>query len=318
MPRAQNFAEKYINGIRVDKEDDLCAFNDEKHLYFNKKTMEPYISVTQLISQYSGSFDENFWSAYKALEAICDYDAWTIIKPKLLATKRFSDKTLDYLVENYKIDKELFKEKQIEIQEEYKRKREEACARGTAIHLVKELEMYGKHNFDFRPYGFDGLCGEFTCIQNHNVLDLNRGVYPEFLISATFDDLTLVGQADIVIVDGNDLYIGDYKSNAEIKKTSYFDKQRKRYQMMSAPINNLMDSTLVHYQLQLSLYARMFQQRNPNFNVKQLQIIHIDHDEEQHLYNVPYLKDDVDRLIKDFAKKQRTKRLLDRDKPVIV
>ena len=60
MPKALNIEEKYINGIKVDKEDDMCAFNDEKHLYFNKKTMEPYISVTQLISQYSSEFDEEF------------------------------------------------------------------------------------------------------------------------------------------------------------------------------------------------------------------------------------------------------------------
>lgn len=317
MPKAQNITEKYINGIRVDKEDDLCAFNDDKHLYFNKNTMEQYTSVTQLISQYSNEFDESFWSAYKALEEICEYDSWTIIKSKLLSTKKFSEKTLEYLINNYKVDRELFIKKQKEIQESYKIKREEACSRGTAIHLAKELEMYGKHDFDFRPYGFEELYGEFTCIQNHNILDLDKGVYPEFLISATFNDLTLVGQADIVIVNGNDLYIGDYKSNREIKKTSYFDKQKKRYQMMKAPINNLMDSTLVHYQLQLSLYARMFQQRNPNFNIKQLQIIHIDHDGEQHLYTVSYLKDDVDRLINDFAKKQRIKRQLDRDKPFI-
>lgn len=318
MPKAQNISEKYINGIKVDKEDEMCAFNDEQHLYFNKQTGEKYTSVTQLISQYSQPFDENFWTAYKALEFIMDSDRWSLLKPKLLSTKRFSNKTLDYLVDNYKIDKNQFLEKQEELKLEYKSKRDTACQRGTAIHLEKELQMYGLHDFNFEPYGFNGLKGSFTCIQNHNILDLDKGVYPEFLISATFDDLTLVGQIDLLVVDGNDLYLGDYKSNKEIKKTSYFDTQRKKYQMMQFPINNLMDSTYVHYQLQLSLYARMLQQRNPNYNVKQLQIIHIDHDGNQVLYEVPYLKNDVDRLIKDFAKKQRTKRLLDRDKPYII
>ena len=78
-----------------------------------------------------------------------------------------------------------------------------------------------------------------------------------------------------------------------------------------------MDSTLVHYQLQLSLYARMLQQRNPKYNIKQLQIIHIDHDDNQNLYTVDYLKDDVDRMIKDFAKKQKIKKKLERDIPFI-
>lgn len=60
MPKAQHIEEKYINGIRVDKENETCAFNDEKHLYFDKKTMQPYISVTQIISKYCQEFDEEF------------------------------------------------------------------------------------------------------------------------------------------------------------------------------------------------------------------------------------------------------------------
>ena len=318
MPKAQNIEEKYINGIKVDKEDEMCAFNDEQHLYFNKQTGETYTSVTQLISKYCQEFNEEFWSAYKALESILDCDRWSLLKPRLLASKRFSNKTLDYIVDTYNINKDEFLEKQSEIKKEYKEKRDTACARGTAIHLEKELSMYGLQEFDFEQYGFSGVKGKFTCVQNHNVLDLEKGVYPEFLISATFGDLTLVGQIDLLIIDGNNVYIGDYKSNREIKKTSYFDTKKKHYQMMLPPINNLMDSTLVHYQLQLSLYARMIQQRNPNYNIKQLQIIHIDHDGKQILYEVPYLKDDVDRLIKDYAKKQRVQKLLDLDKPYIV
>ena len=42
-----------------------------------------------------------------------------------------------------------------------------------------------------------------------------------------------------------------------------------------------------------------------NQNIKQLQIIHIDHDDNQTLYTVDYLKDDVDRMIKDYAKKEK-------------
>ena len=317
MPKAQNAIEKYLFGYRVDKEDDKYAFNDEKHIYFDKTTGEKHISVTQLISNYCSEFDEEFWSAYKALEALCDGDVWSVLKPKLLQTKKFSDKTLEHIVNNYGICKEEFLDKQQEIKTEYKTKRDAACIRGTQLHLQKELSMYGKHEFDFRPYGFSDLCGEFTCYENHNILDLDRGVYPEFLITATFGDLTLCGQIDLLVVDGNDVFIGDYKSNKEIRKTSYFDNRKKKYQMMKAPLNNLMDSTLVHYQLQLSLYARMLQQRNPNYKIRQLQIIHIDHDDNQTLYTVDYLKDDVDRMIKDYAKKEKIRKQLERDLPFI-
>lgn len=318
MPKGQNVPEKYLWGYRVDKEDENYAFNDQYHLYFNKNTGEKHISVTQLIGAYCSSFDEEFWSAYKALEAICDGDVWSILKPKLLSTKKFTDKTLEFITSNYNIDRFEFLQKKEEIKQEYKQKRDEACERGTKIHLAKELQMYGKREFDFTKYGFKDLCGEFTCTQNHNVLDLDRGVYPEFLISATFGDLTILGQIDLLIVDGLDAYLGDYKTNREIKKTSYFDQRKKRYQMMKAPLNNLMDSTLVHYQLQLSLYARMLQQRNPKYNIKQLQIIHTDHDDNETLYTVDYLKDDVDRMIKDYAKKERVRKQLERNKPFIM
>lgn len=318
MPKAQNIEEKYLWGYKVDKEDDKYAFNDQYHLYFNKDTGEKHISVTQMISAYCSEFDEEFWTAYKALESLVDGDVWSIIKPKLLATKKFTNKTLDYLIKNYNLNKEDFLQKQNDIKAEYKEKRDVACERGTNIHLAKELQMYGKRDFDFTKYGFKDLYGEFTCIQNHNILDLERGVYPEFLIGATFGDLTVLGQMDLLVIDGLDAYIGDYKTNREIKKTSYFDQRKKRYQMMKAPLNNLMDSTLVHYQLQLSLYARMLQQRNPKYNIKQLQIIHTDHDDNETLYTVDYLKDDVDRMIKDYAKKERIRKQLERDKPFIM
>lgn len=313
MPKAQNFAEKYINGIKVDKEDDIVAFNDEQHLYFNKTTYETYTSVTQILNQYSQEFDSAFWSSYKALEKILSPEVWSAVKKSLLATKKIHPK----LITKLKIDEELFKQTQAEILAEYDRKREEACSHGTEVHLRKELAMYGKNKYDFRQYGFKDLCGEFECIQNHNILDLDRGVYPEFLISADFDGLMLVGQADIIISNGNDIYVGDYKTNKKIDSKSYYDPRTKKYVMMKPPLSHLMDCSLVHYQLQLSCYARMLQQRNPDLNIVQLQIIHIDHDNEQHLYTVDYLKEDVEKMIAHYRKQLKIKHELDNLKPVI-
>ena len=60
MPAAKNIEEKYINGIKVDKENDNVFFNDETHCYYDKETLKPYISVTTLIHNYSQEFDEEF------------------------------------------------------------------------------------------------------------------------------------------------------------------------------------------------------------------------------------------------------------------
>ena len=60
MPKLEGIEEKYIHDVRVDKENDDVFFNDETHTYYNKDTMEKYISVTSLIHLYSNEFDEEF------------------------------------------------------------------------------------------------------------------------------------------------------------------------------------------------------------------------------------------------------------------
>ena len=42
---------------------------------------------------------------------------------------------------------------------------------------------------------------------------------------------------------------------------------------MIYPINNLPDHTLMHYQIQLSLYAFMLRKWNPEFEIEELKII---------------------------------------------
>ena len=73
MPAFKGMTYEDSFGKKVDKIDYRgVAFNDEKHLYWDTKTGDPYISVTQLISQYEQPFDEFFWSRYKSLEALLD------------------------------------------------------------------------------------------------------------------------------------------------------------------------------------------------------------------------------------------------------
>ena len=109
MPKLQGIKEKYINGIKVDKENDVCFFNDETHKYYNKQDMQPYISVTQLVGAYEQPFQEDFWSSYKALERILDTDTFSIVRKTLLETKKFDKRIL----EKFKIITEDFqKEKQ--------------------------------------------------------------------------------------------------------------------------------------------------------------------------------------------------------------
>lgn len=74
MPKLYGIEEKFINGIRVDKENSTVFYEDSTHSYYDKEDMGKYISVTSLVGLYSQGFNESFWSAYKSLEALLPID----------------------------------------------------------------------------------------------------------------------------------------------------------------------------------------------------------------------------------------------------
>ena len=314
MPKADGIEEKYINGILVDKENDTCFFNDETHAYYDKNTLERYTSVTTMIHEYTQPFDEIFWSNYKALEALLTEDVFASIKGELLNKKKINT---DWLLNNIDIDLDALEQKAEEIRKGYEKARNESCEIGSAIHLKKEMSFYGNKEFNFSKYGFDEVCGEFACQKNYYKLDLDRGVYPEFMISCDIDGLKISGQVDLLIINGDEVIIIDWKTNREIKKTSYYDKFKKKHQTMKFPLSNLMDTNFWHYTMQLSTYMYMLQYLKPNLKCKGLMLIHIDKETgEETKYPVEYLKNDVERMIKHFKKRQKIKLELDKISPI--
>lgn len=87
--------------------------------------------------------------------------------------------------------------------------------------------------------------------------------------------------------------------------------------MMKFPLNNIQDSNYWHYALQLSLYAYLLQILHPEFVIKGLKLIHIDREQKETEYEVPYLKDDVERMLKHYKKQLKIAQELDKIKPVI-
>ena len=56
------------------------------------------------------------------------------------------------------------------------------------------------------------------------------------------------------------------------------------------------------YALQLSTYAWMLQMINPDFVIKDLILVHFDHNDNQTVYNMPYLKKEVESMLKFYKK----------------
>lgn len=283
---------------------DVC-FRESDHKYFNIKNKDAeYTSVTTLIGKFHEKFDGDFWSKYKALEEIMG-DEFKEVKPKLLNTKKIPEDVC-FL---YDVDEDAFNECVSRILEQYKQANIEGCERGTAYHLKKELEWYEKSNHKINTYT-PSLChispdAEFNCVRNNWDLSRERAVMPEFLVYYSTEDgiMNLAGQVDLLIKDGNDLYILDFKTNAKgIKSEAYFDRKTKKYKTMFYPLNTVKDTMLMHYTLQLSLYAWMLQQINPEFNIKLLQLLHVDGDGNESQITVDYLKDEVERMLKFYKK----------------
>lgn len=316
MPKLQTDAPlKELFGYQVDKENDSVFFNDEKHVYLDKLTGEPYISVTTLIGEYENKFNESFFSKYKALEALADPDHFSLVKQGLLSTQIWKPELIDKL----KIDKEEFNNKVQEILDSWHNTRDEACDHGTWTHSLMETSFYGKTHFDLSEFDCPNIVGNYKCVKGYYPKQLEPGIYPEYLVSwISPEGLHISGQVDLLVRDGDDITIIDWKTNREIKKKSFFNSAKKHNVMMKAPLNNIMDCNYWHYTLQLSLYAYMIEKLNPGVNIKELKIVHIDREGKQTIYPLEYKREDVDRMIKHYAKSLKTKELLDRNKPFIV
>ena len=298
--------------MKIDKQNGNVAFENESHTYWNVEDNRQYISVTTLIHRYTQEFDKNFWSAYKALEKLLPKESWAIEKKSLLSTKKFNKEILDI----YNISELDFNKAQQGILDTWDEENRKSCERGTKIHSDIENSFYN-HPKDISLQKF-GLGGKFECKKDYSELDLEYGVYPEYLISIESKDkvLRLAGQIDLIIKQGNEITVVDHKSNKKIDLKSGFDTNTKASAKMKYPLNNLMDCNFYHYSLQLSTYAWMLQKLHPEFVIKDLILNHYDHNGKNTLYHCDYLKDDVERMLKHYRKELILKEKRDKRKEI--
>ena len=83
---------------------------------------------------------------------------------------------------------------------------------------------------------------------------LTDGMYPEHFVY--MKSLGICGQSDLVEVIDGVVHITDYKTNKEIRSTSFKDWEGLS-QKMNPPVSHLDDCNLNHYNLQLSIYMYM-------------------------------------------------------------
>ena len=90
--------------------------------------------------------------------------------------------------------------------------------------------------------------------------------------------------------------------NRNAGDTEVFDSKSKKSVMMKFPLNNIQDCNYYHYALQLSTYAWMIQQIDPLYEIEDLVLVHFDHDDNMTVYHMPYLKDEVIKMLLFYKK----------------
>lgn len=285
--------------MEITKINKNIAFSEPTHTYFDINDLsKQYTSVTTLIHKFTTPFCSEFWSAYKALEKLLTKDEWAIEKKSLLNTKKFDNAIL----EAHNIDIDTFNKEQQAILDTWQEENKRSCERGTKIHANLENSMYKqKKNIDLTKFQ---VGGKFECIKDKTELDLENGVYPEYLISwdSPSGKLHVAGQIDLIAKQGNCITILDWKSNKKIETKSFFDPKTHKSVRMQFPLGTLDDCNYNHYCLQLSTYAYMVTQKHPEFIIDDLVLVHFDHNDNMTVYHLPYLRDEVIRMLNYYEK----------------
>lgn len=298
----------------ITKQNGNIAFVEETHKYFDVTNPEAkFTSVTTMIHEYTQPFDKDFWSAYKALEKLLPKDTWNVEKRSLLNTKKF-DKVL---LELHSITENDFNREQQAILDEWDNENRKSCERGTKIHADLENSFYSAKK-DISLSKFE-IGGKFECRKDYSDLDIENGVYPEYLISRVSEDgkLRIAGQIDLLVKKGNHIIIADWKTNKKIDTKSFYNSKTKTSVKMKFPLNNLDDVNYWHYTLQLSTYAWMIQKLNPEFIIEDLVLVHFDHSDNMTVYHLPYLKEEVIKMLNHFKKESSLKASREKRKPIV-
>lgn len=191
--------------MKVNKQNGNVCFNEEEHKYWNNENGRKAISCTQLIENYKNPFDKEFWSMYKALERLLNPTQFNFERSKLLDLKKID---VGYFLTAYNLNELSLLEEQQNIKDEWELNNKVSTERGNIIHSKLENSFYESPECKLEKFG---LGGTFNVQQNYYDLDIEKGVYPEYLIFYEDKDILIAGQMDLLVKDYNDLYIFDWK-----------------------------------------------------------------------------------------------------------
>lgn len=259
------------------------------------KNQSNIVHVTDLIEKFKHPFDKDLWSGYRALEHLLPADDWQPIRKNILETKQLPDLTDLVDLEQYETERQ-------NILNQWELDRQEACDNGIKKH--KELEDQFNSNTKVEDLETEDL-PEYRKAPK-DLSKLEDGTYAELYLQLDLGTYILDGKPDLISKKGNTITIWDYKFVKHIDKRGHFNQKIKNITKMKFPLTTVEDINYKHYTLQLSLYAYMLQQINPEWEINKLILIHYTpKGKKQQIYVVDYLKEEVEKLLTYYKKQYK-------------
>lgn len=278
----------------------MIQFDPTKHVYSKDGTV--YTSVTTLIKQYCTPFDGEFMGTYKAVkDVLLQYEGesyWS--KYKKMCGERMAiypgwKAVVPYFRENsHPREIEILARKEWYIQEWTKIGRI-ASERGTRIHEDREKEIKGKEHVVRTIQGNTVILQ----VSQDTILPMQDfhqdKIYTEIILCN--DEFKVAGMVDVAEKHQKVVHLSDYKTYKEITYEG-FDNA-----MMKPPLQMVPDCKYQMAQLQMSLYAYMFE--CVGYNPGSLTMIHLTGEDgkEEKRYPMLYKRDLVIAMLKDFKDK---------------
>ena len=245
---------------------DKYKFFENGH-YYTYKDKQVGISVTKYISQFENEFDSNTLS-----QKVADKDGIS----------------------------------QFEVLNEWKRKGEYSCLKGTAIH------EWLQDNYANREYKFDlSQLEEYPEYYKIEDIDHLKQMAIDFIndyknryiligdeILCGIPDFDIASAIDLLFYDtvNNEVVLADIKTNTDLKGWKNTPSYVKK---MLQPLENIKDITFEHYKIQLSIY-RYFLEEYAHIPISDnMFIVYLSEKEKNYnIIQIPYLKNEVEKILK--------------------
>lgn len=172
--------------------------------------------------------------------------------------------------------------------QEWKEINHNANVRGTGFHLIMEEFLKTKNI----PKENEDIINSFKS-KTYDVITNGSEVFSERLLYS--HKHKLAGTADLIVVNGDYFHILDFKTN---KKFDYFSKYNEYF---FAPLSHLQVSKLSIYSIQMSIYARLFEDLTHK-KCAGLRLLYLKEYEKKRYWqdiNALYMKETVDNILND-------------------